>query len=124
MSLNGRDDDARDAEAEVLLEVAVFGGDDGLTQHRRHVVVADDDAALDCELADDAPVARQQTRDGVRLVAVEGGDFGDVAGVGEEHTADGSQEGGDDKERDQTGIARPRAAPACSSVSARLRLSA
>ena len=52
--LERRDDDARDAEPEVLLEVAVFAGDDGLPQHGRHVVVADHDAAFGGELADDA----------------------------------------------------------------------
>ena len=46
MSLDSAIDDARDAEAEVLLEVVVFGRHDGLAQARRDVVVADDDAPL------------------------------------------------------------------------------
>ncbi len=73
MSLSGGNDDARDAQTEVLLEVAVFAGDDGLTQHGRHVVVADDDAPLDRELTDHALVAREQAGNRVRLIVVEGG---------------------------------------------------
>ncbi len=53
-------EDARGAEAEVLLEVGVFGGHDGLAQHRGDVLVADHDAALGGELTDDLSVARQE----------------------------------------------------------------
>ena len=42
----------RHADAEVLVEPGVLGGDDRLAQHRRDVVVADDDAPLGGELAD------------------------------------------------------------------------
>ena len=69
-SFASRDDDARDAQAEVLLEVGVLGGDDRLAQERGDVVVADDDPALGGELADTSPFARE-ARDGVRLVVVE-----------------------------------------------------
>src|SRR5919108_847161 len=50
--LDGRDQDPRDAETEVLLERRVFGGDDRLSQEGRDVVVADDRATLGGELAD------------------------------------------------------------------------
>ena len=102
--LDGGDDDARDAQPEVLLEVAVFAGDDGLTEHGRHVVVADDDAALDRELADDALVASQQAGDRVRLIVVERADFRNVVGEREEHAADSPEHGRDDEERDQAGV--------------------
>ena len=111
--LDGRDDDARDAQAEVLLEVAVFAGDDRLTQHRRHVVVADDDAAFDRELADHPFVAREQAGDRVRLVVVERADLRNVVGEREEHAADGAEHGGDDEERDQIRRCGRRAARSC-----------
>jgi hypothetical protein len=62
----GGDDDARDAQAEVLLEVSIFAGDDGLPEHGGHIVVANHDAPLDGELADDALVASEQACDRVR----------------------------------------------------------
>ena len=65
----------------------------------RDVVVADDDAALGGELADDLPSRGQQPGDGVRPVVVERADFGQVVRVGEEHTADGAEERGDEEER-------------------------
>ena len=90
--LDGGHQDARDAQAEVLLEVGVLGGDDGLAQHRRDVVVADDDAPLGGELADDARrCERGQAGDGVRAVVVERADLREVVGEGEEHAADGAR---------------------------------
>jgi hypothetical protein len=49
----------------VLFEVGVSVGDDRLPQHGRDVVVADHDAALGGELADDVAVARLDAGDGV-----------------------------------------------------------
>ena len=66
-----RDGDARDAQTEVPLEIAVFGGNDGLAQTRGDVVVADHEAALGGELADRLAVGRVNARDGVRGVVVE-----------------------------------------------------
>ena len=42
----------------MLLELGVLGGDDGLPQRRRDVVVANDDAAFGGELADLLSVAQ------------------------------------------------------------------
>ena len=53
-----RDDDAPDVDAEVAVELGVLGRDDRLPQQRVDVVVADDDAALRGELADDLAVGR------------------------------------------------------------------
>ena len=44
--------DAPDVDAEMAVELRVFGGDDRLLQQRVDVVVADDDAPLGGELAD------------------------------------------------------------------------
>ena len=52
MSVIAGDDDAPDVDAEMPVELGVFGGDDRLAQQRVDVVVADDDAALRGELAD------------------------------------------------------------------------
>ena len=51
------DEDAPDVHADMALELGVFGRDDRLAQHRVDVVVADDDAALGGELADDLALA-------------------------------------------------------------------
>src|SRR6185503_15491061 len=98
--------DARDAETEVLFEVAVLAGDDRLAKVRGHVVVADHDAPLDGELTDDAAVARQESRDRVRLIVVEGTDLRNVAGEREQHAAHAAQESSDDEEGDEAGVAR------------------
>ena len=79
MSLQEGDDDARHAQPEVLVEARVLRRDDRVSQRRRDVVVADDDAALGGELADRLAVARQERRDRVGPVVVERADLGDVA---------------------------------------------
>ena len=57
-----RDEDAPDVDAEMAVELGVFGRDDRLAQQRVDVVVADDDAALRGELADDLPVGGRRSR--------------------------------------------------------------
>jgi hypothetical protein len=99
-----RHDHPRDADAEVALEPGIFGGDDRLPQHRCHVVVADDHATLDREFADLLAVAGEQARDGVRAVVVEGADLRQVAGVREQHAAQGSQRGGDQEEENEDSL--------------------
>ena len=54
------DDDAPDVDAEVPVELGVFGGDDRLAQQRVDVVVADDDAPLGGELADHLAARRRR----------------------------------------------------------------
>ncbi len=100
-----RDEDARDAQAEVRIEVGVFGRDDRLTQLRRDVVVADHQPTLDGKFADHLAVRRVDARDGARIVVVERRDFGQVAGKGEEHAAQGAEERGRRKEGDERGAA-------------------
>ena len=97
--MSSGEDDARHAQAEVLVELLVLGGDDRLAQPRRDLVVADDDPALGRELADDRAVVRVDAGDGVRRVVVERGDLRQVAGEDEEHTAHRSEHRGDGKER-------------------------
>ena len=56
----------------MLLEVGVLCGDDRVAQERRHLVVVDEQRAARWRIADDATVAREQARDRVGLVIVEG----------------------------------------------------
>ena len=63
------------------IEVGILGGDDRLPEHRVDVVVADDDAPLRGELADQLIVGRVDARDGAGRVVVERGDLRQVAGV-------------------------------------------
>ena len=56
MSVTAAATDAPDVDAEVAIELGVLGGDDRLAQERVDVVVADDDAPLGGELADDLAV--------------------------------------------------------------------
>ena len=71
----------------------VFRGEDRLAQVRRNVVVVDDHAALDRELADELAVLAEHARDGVRRVVVERADFGQVVGIGEQHAAQRAEQG-------------------------------
>ena len=87
MSFAERDDDARNAEAEVLLELVVFGGEDRLPELRRDRFVGDDLAPLDRELADDLAAGAVDARDRARRVVVERRDLRHVAGVGEHDPA-------------------------------------
>jgi hypothetical protein len=50
----------------VAIEIGILGGDDRLSQQRVDVVVADDDAALGRELADQLAVSRVHPRDRAR----------------------------------------------------------
>jgi hypothetical protein len=97
-------DDARDAQAEMLFELGVFLGDDGLPEPRGHVLVADDDAAFGRELGHGTAIRRQQTRDRVRLVVVERRDLRQIVAVGEQHAAEAAEAGG---EHEQSGNHRP-----------------
>ncbi len=83
-----RHDDARDAEAHVGVELGVLGGHDRLPQHRRDLVVGDDDAPLRRELADDLAAGGVDARDRARGVVVERRDLGQVARVDDEHAGD------------------------------------
>ena len=98
-------DDARDAEAEVLLELGVLGGDDGLLQLRRDRLVGDDLAPLDRELADHLAARAVDARDRARRVVVERGDLRQVAGVGEDDAGRDAEDRGDHEEDDEAGAA-------------------
>ena len=99
----------------------VLGGDDRLPQHRRHVVVADDHAALDREFANLLTVAREQARDGVWTVVVEGADLRQVAGIREQNAAQGAERGGDQEEENEDGLNANLQHEPCA-CTARLRL--
>ncbi len=83
---------SRDAEARVLEEPRILRGQDRLAQVLRDVVVVDDDAALDRELANELTILPEHARDGVGRVAVERADFRKVVGIGEQHPAQRAQE--------------------------------
>ena len=100
-----RGDDAPEVQAEVLVEVGVLGGDDRVAQHRVDVVVADDDAPLRRELADDLPVGGVDAGDRARVVVVEGGNLREVRRVGEQYAAQDAEHRHDHEQRDDAGVA-------------------
>ena len=100
-----RGEDAIDVQAEVLVEIGILGGDDGVAQQRIDVVVADDHAPLRRELADDLAVRRVHARDGAGAVVVERGNLREVAGVREEHAAQRAGHGRHQEQRDDARIA-------------------
>ena len=76
--LDGGDDDARQAEADVLLEVLVLGRDDRLAEQGRDAVVVHDQPSLLGELADDVAVAGIDAGDRAGRVVVERRDLRQV----------------------------------------------
>jgi hypothetical protein len=101
-----RDQDARDAQAEVLLEIRVLGRDDRLSQDGRDLVVADDDAALGRELSDDLAVSCCKARDGVGTVVIERADLREVSGIRKQDPADGAGQRHDGKQGDDASLLR------------------
>ena len=99
-----REHHARDAEAGVLEEAGIFRGEDRLAQVRRDVVVVNDDAAFDRELANQLAVLAEHARDRVGRVVVERADFGQVVGIREQHAAQRAEEGRGDKQRRDAGV--------------------
>src|SRR5204863_8371806 len=98
--------DAEDVDAEVPIELRVFGGDDRLVEHRVDVVVADDDAPLGGEFADDLAVRGVHTGDGARRVIIERGDLRQVAGVREQHAGADPEHRRHDEQRGDAGVTR------------------
>ncbi len=102
---NQREHHARNAEPGVLEEPRVLRGEDRLAKIRGDVVVVNDHAALDRELADQLPVLSEHPRNGVGGVVVERADFGQVVGVGKHHPAQRAEQGGRDKQGGNAGMA-------------------
>ena len=82
----------------------IFGREDRLAQVRRNVVVVNDDAPFDRELADQLAVLAEHARDGVGRVVVERADFGEVVGIGEQHAAQRAEQGGGHKQGGNAGV--------------------
>ncbi len=99
--LHGGEDDVGDAEAEVLEERIVLGGEDRVPEGRRNVLVPDDDAPLDREFANDVPARAVDARDRARGVVVERGDLREIAGEGEDHARDAPEHRRDQEEDDE-----------------------
>ena len=97
---------ARDAQPGVIEEVAVFGRDDRVAQVLGNLLVGDDDAPLDGEVAGDGPVAVEHARDGVGRVVVQRRDERQIVGVGEHDAAQRAEERRDHEERGDAGVAR------------------
>src|SRR5215472_4269264 len=91
--------------APVLLEILVFGGDQGIAQNLREVGVAVDDAPLQRELANDAVLVVVKLGDGAGAIMFELGDLRQVGGVDEDQPADGAGECGNDDQKREEGIA-------------------
>ncbi len=100
-----RDDDARNAQPDVLVEPVVFRREDGLLEFRRDGFVGNDLAPLDRELADDLAARAVHARDRARRVVVERGDLGEVAGVGEEHPVAMPSTAASEEQNDDDGAA-------------------
>ena len=84
----------------MLIEAVVFGREDGLLEEGRDPFVGNHLAPLDREFADDFTPGAVHPRDRARRVVVEGGDPGQVAGIGEDDPGRDAQPGGEHEQRD------------------------
>jgi hypothetical protein len=89
----------------VAVEAGVLGRHDRLPQGHGDVVVADHDAPLGRELADDRAVEGLQACDRARRVIVERGNLGQIVTVGEEETRNRAGNGREHEQRDDAGTA-------------------
>jgi len=103
---DGGNENAPDVDAEVTVEFGVLGGDDRLAQQRVDVVVADDDAPLGGELADDLSAARVDARDCAGRIVIERRHLRQIAGVGEHDAAEHTEHCRDNEQGDETGVPR------------------
>ena len=98
-----REHHPRDAQAGVLEESGPpRRGSPGAGS--ANVVVGDDDAPLDRELADQLAVLAEHARDGVRRVVVERADLGEVVGIGEQHAAQRAEQRRRHEQRGDAGV--------------------
>ncbi len=100
-----RDDDARDAQAEMAVEPCIFRSHDRVPQRHRDVAVADDDPPLRGELPDDVAVERLEARDRARCVVVERRDLRQVVTVREQQARQRARYRREDEQRDDAGAA-------------------
>ena len=101
---NEGDQDARDAQAEVAVELRVLRRDDRLAQLGGDVVIADDQPPLDRELPDDFSPRRIDAGDGARRVIVQRGNLREIAGIREHHAAEDAEEGRREEQRGQSRV--------------------
>ena len=116
----GGADDAEDVDAPVRLEVLVFNGDDGLAQDGRKVVVADHDAALQREGADDAALAVVEIGGGRGAVVFKLVDLRQVDGVDEGEAGQRTGNGGQHQQGHEGEASIPLAAAPVSAGADRL----
>jgi hypothetical protein len=73
--------DAQHVDPPVGLEALVFNGDDGLTQHRRKIIVVDDLAPLQRKRADDASLLVVENGGGGGAVTLQVVNLRQIGGV-------------------------------------------
>ena len=77
----GRARDAREVHAPVLIEVLVLGGENGVLQNRRDLLVGKQDAALQREAADNLAVVGIEFGDDIGTEIFQGANLGKVARI-------------------------------------------
>ena len=77
----GRAGHAREIHSPVLVEVLVLGGEDGVLQDRRNLLVGQQDAALQCEAADNLAVIGVEFGDDVRAEIFQGANLREIARI-------------------------------------------
>ena len=78
----------------MLFEVLILGGQNGILQDLRVLLVAEKNAPLQCEVADNLAVVRVKFRDHVGLKILEGVNLREIAGINEQQScqaADGNR---------------------------------
>ena len=94
----------RDAQPEMIVEVLVLGGNDRVPKVRRDVFVGNDEAPLDRKFSERLAIRGIDAGDGARRVIVESGNEREVAGVGEQHPAQDSQQRDADEQDRESGV--------------------
>ena len=89
----------------MLEESGILRRQDRLSQVLRDVVVVNDDAPLDGELAHELAVLAEDARNGIRRVTVERADFGQIIGIGKQDAAHGAKQCRGDKQSGNAGVA-------------------
>ena len=85
-------------------EARVLRGQNRVPQIVRDVVVMNDDAPLDGELADQLAILAEHAGDRVGRVIVEGADFGQIIRIREQHAAQRAEQRRGDKQCSDTGV--------------------
>ena len=88
--LPGRAGHAREIHAPVLFKVLIFGGQNRIPQDRRDLFVAEENAALQGEVADNLAVVRVEFGDHVRLKIFESVNLREIARIDKQQPCQGA----------------------------------